>query len=260
MSIVSGVYKITLVADGRIYIGSSADIHGRWVEHTTRQEQVIGKAIEKYGKDAFEFEIIEICSPTKEILQEREQFYLDQLQPFPWINNQGFNIAPNAYTPLGIRRSDETKKKMSEVWHKNRDEAYYLQLSENMKGDKNPAKRPEVRAKISNSRKGQTWKHDTERMEKHRAARTGRKRSEQAKANMSEAQRKNNTRSEVAKEKFYLAQRKLYEIMRPDSSVFQMYSRELKSFCSENGLSYANLITTAKTNRPYKGGWLAKLV
>jgi len=77
---------------------------------------------------------------------------------------------------------------------------------------------------------------------------------------MSEAQRKNNTRSEVAKEKFYLAQRKLYEIMRPDSSVFQMYSRELKSFCSENGLSYANLITTAKTNRPYKGGWLAKLV
>lgn len=260
MSTVSGVYKITLLTDGRIYVGSSADISGRWSNHETRQEQLIGKMIKKYGKDAFKFEIIETCDPTKEILQEREQYYLDTLQPFPWVNNQGFNLAPNAYTPLGIKRSDDTKKKMSEVWHTNRDESYYKQLSENRKGDKNPAKRPEVRDKISKSRTGQTWKHDAERVEKHRLARTGKKYSDEAKTNMRLAQQKNNTRSAAAKEKFYLAQRKLYKITSPAGDTFQMYSRELKMFCIENGLSYANLITTTKTNKPYKGGWVAKLV
>ena len=260
MSSISGVYKITLIKDGRIYIGSATDIHLRWNWHRNSQVQLIGKMIKKYGKNAFTFEVIEEVEPIKEKLEEREQYYLDTMQPFPWNNNRGFNLCPNAYTPLGIKRSDETKKKMSEVWNNNRGESYFKQLSKNIKGDKNPAKRPEVRKKISESMTGKTWKHDEERIKKHIAARKGKKYSEESKERMRIAQQKNNTRSEEAKEKFYLAQRRLYEITTPEGNMFQMYSRELKSFCKENKLSYANLISTAKTSKPYKGGWVARLI
>jgi group I intron endonuclease len=260
MSTTSGVYKITLKEDGRIYIGSSADIYLRWKWHKNSQVQLIGKMIQKYGKDAFIFEIVEEVSATKAKLEEREQYYLDTLQPFPWNKNRGFNLSPTAYTCLGVKRSEETKKKMREAWHTNRGAAYYKQLSENVKGDKNPAKRLEVRDKISKSRLGQTWKDDPGRMTKHIAARKGKKYSDESKKNMSIAQQKNNTRSVRAKETFYLAQRNLYEITKPDSTMFQMYSRELKLFCVTHKLQYANLVTTAKTNKPYKGGWIAKLL
>jgi group I intron endonuclease len=260
MSIVSGIYKITLIQNGRFYIGSSANIKGRWKWHKQSQKQLIGKMIKKYGEENFIFEILEQVDPVKELLQLREQHYLDTLQPFPWNDKKGYNLAPHAYTPLGIKRTDETKNKMKEIWHKVRGQTYYKQLSERAKGDNNPAKRPEVKKKISESRMGQGWKDDAVRVAKHVSARTGKKYSEEARINMRLAQQKNNIRSDEAKEKFYLAQRKLYEITKPDKSTFQMYSRELKLFCIDNNLQYANLITTAKTNKPYKGGWIAKLI
>lgn len=260
MSIISGVYKITLTVDGRIYIGSAADIHKRWKWHRNSRVQLIGKMIKKYGKDAFVFEVIEEVEPIKEKLEEREQYYLNTLQPFPWNNNRGFNLCPNAYTPLGIKRSEETKQKMRESWHKNRGEEYYKQLSKNVQGDKNPAKRQEVRKKISEAMTGKTWKHDKERMQKHIAARKGKKYSDQARANMKAAQQKNKTRSAEAREKFSLAQRKLYQITDPNGNTFEMCSRDLKVFCKENSLSYSNLITTAKTGKYYKKSWIARLV
>ena len=91
MSTTSGVYKITLKEDGRIYIGSSADIYLRWKWHKNSQVQLIGKMIKKYGEDAFIFEVVEEVSATKTKLEEREQHYLDTLQPFPWNKNCGFN-------------------------------------------------------------------------------------------------------------------------------------------------------------------------
>lgn len=258
MSTTSGVYKITLKDDGRIYIGSSTKIEERWHWHKRNQSQLIGKMIKKYGVDSFIFEIIEEVEPIKEKLIEREQFYLDSLQPFPWVNNSGFNLAPTAYTPLGIKRSDETKKKMKNSWHLTRETIEYKQqASDRIKGDKNPAKRPEVAAKISKSKIGQIWAHDLERVQRHRLARLGKTRSEESKERMRIAQQKNKTRSDVAKEKFYLLQRTLYEITTPEGLKFQMYSRELKQYCKINGLQYSNLISTASTGKVYKKGWLA---
>jgi group I intron endonuclease len=260
MSTTSGVYKITLKNDGRIYIGSSAGIEDRWNWHIRSQIQLIGKMIKKYGKESFTFEIIEEVEPVKEKLIEREQFYLDTLQPFPWINNNGFNLAPTAYSPLGIKRSEETKKKMSNSWYESRGtDAYRQRASDQMRGENNPAKRPEVAAKISKSRTGQTWADNLERVEKHRQARLGTTRSKETKERMSIAQQKNNTRSAAAKEKFYLLQRTLYEITKPDQSTFQIYSRELKEYCKNNRLQYSNLITTAKTDKLYKGYRAIKL-
>ena len=217
--------------------------------------------INKHGKDCFDFEILELVEPTKEKLEEREQYYLDTLKPFPWNENSGFNLSPTAYTPLGIKRSDDTRKKMRESWHESRDtKEYKRQLRDRILGDKNPTKRADVRAKISKSMTGKTWKDDHTRVEKHRIARIGKKHTEETRINMKKAQQKNKTRSAAAKEIFYLAQRKLYEIENPNGYKFKMYSRELKIYCVENRLTYANLIGTVNTGKRYKGGWLARLV
>jgi group I intron endonuclease len=260
MSIVAGVYKITLLTDNRIYIGSSANISLRWQWHCNNSQQLISKMIKKYGRELFLFEIVEEVEPIREKLLEREQYYLDTLQPFPWNNKCGFNLSPTAYSVLGVTRSAKTRQKMKDSWHKSRGELYYKQLSERVSGNKNPACRPEVRQKISQAMTGKTWKNDVERVEKHRNQRTGCKFTDTAKANMKIAQQKNNTRSNEAKEKFYLAQRRLYLITTPENTQFEIYSRELKIFCKSHNLSYANLITTATTGKFYKKGWLAQLI
>lgn len=275
----SGIYQIILKTDGRSYIGSAINIESRWKDHqyfakTDPTRQVITRALAKHGIDKFEWKILEHCDT--EILLKREQHWLDVVRPFVDENN-GFNVRKIANSNFGITRSlesrrkqsekmkgvpktDEHKKNMSKSWHQNRTPEYYEMLSARIKGDKNPATRPEVREKISKSMTGKTWKHDTARIQKHVKQRKGKKYSEEAKKNMKLAQQRNKTRSKEAKEKFYLAQRRLYEISKPDGSIFCMYSRELKQFCIENSLTYSCLITTAKTNKTYKGGWRATLL
>lgn len=261
MSNISGIYKITLKTDGRIYIGSSANIEKRWKWHCQSDKQLISRAIRKYGVDNFLFEILEEVPACRDQLIEREQYYLDLLQPFPWNERKGFNLCKKAYSILGVKRSDETRKKMSDSWHKSRDnEKYKKQLSDRTKGDNNPSKQPSVAAKISASKLANPRKWTDEERKQMSISRTGRKYSDQAKENMKKAQQKNNTRSAEAKEKFSLAQRVLYRITQPDGSTFDIYSRELKDFCKIHQLGYGNLIGTVHTKKPYKRGWLAERI
>lgn len=280
MEVKSGVYQIILKEDGRSYIGSATNIDDRWRAHgnnalneNLKIKQVISHAIKKYGADSFEWKVLEYCDESQ--LLDREQYWLDIVQPFV-SNGNGFNVRKTANSNLGIVRSVESRTKqsnsmknkpktethkvnMSLSWYKNRGAEYFLNLSEKIKGDKNPAKRPEVRKKISEAMTGKTWKHDADRMKKHRERLTGRKYTEDQKKRMSTAQT-GLKRSAEAKESFYLAQRVLYRITSPIGEEFIMYSRELKEFCSKNNLGYANLITTAKTKKPYKKGWLAEKI
>ena len=83
---ICGVYKITNIINGKIYVGSSKDIEDRWWHHKYELNSRIHKnthlqnAWNKYKEHNFIFEIIEECSP--QIQFEREQYYLDTLNPF----------------------------------------------------------------------------------------------------------------------------------------------------------------------------------
>ena len=65
---VVGIYKITNKINGKSYIGQSNNIIRRISEHKSesyRQHEinkVLYKAIEKYGVQNFDFDIIEECS------------------------------------------------------------------------------------------------------------------------------------------------------------------------------------------------------
>ena len=73
-----GIYKFTNKINGKIYIGQSTNIEDRYNRHfradNTRNKPYFHRALEKYGKDNFNFEIIELCE--KEKLSEREKYWI----------------------------------------------------------------------------------------------------------------------------------------------------------------------------------------
>lgn len=90
---ICGVYKITNVVNGKFYIGSSNNIKHRWYQHKINlNDEIYGNthlqnAWKLYGEENFKFEIIGECTPAMQF--EREQYYLDTLNPF---EGRGYNI------------------------------------------------------------------------------------------------------------------------------------------------------------------------
>ena len=110
--IVAGIYQIVNLMNGNMYIGSSSDIPKRWRGHchllnkNKHHSPHLQHAWNKYGSGSFEFRIVEYCQCVKEVLIEREQYYIDLWRPV-------YNIAPNAVNGLGQEHSQEFKDNMS---------------------------------------------------------------------------------------------------------------------------------------------------
>ena len=81
-----GIYKITNLINGKHYIGQSVHIERRWTEHCIpSSNSTIGKAIHKYGKENFSFQVVEECSIEQ--LDEKEEYYINHYN----------SIVPNGY-------------------------------------------------------------------------------------------------------------------------------------------------------------------
>ena len=159
----TGVYAITNTLNGNKYIGSAVDIKSRWRVHTCHlnsnkhHSPYLQRAWNKYGKDCFEFTILECCE--KEQLIEREQFYIDSVKP-------SYNITQVAGSPLGVKRSKETKLRISmSKSGENCSAETRTKLSEVHKGKPSPRKgaklSEETRAKISAAQKGRVTSEET---------------------------------------------------------------------------------------------------
>ena len=107
-----GVYKITNTVTGDFYIGSSVNLRGRLSHHrlalngNRHANMHLQHSWNKYGENSFTFETLELCEQARVL--EREQFYIDNKKPT-------YNILPIAGSCLGVKRSKETKRKMSEA-------------------------------------------------------------------------------------------------------------------------------------------------
>ena len=107
---ICGVYTIrSVVKPERVYIGSSNDINRRWRGHrhllkNNKHSSVkLQNHYKKYGKKDLVFEMVEEFEFfSKEHLLEREQHYMDNLNPW-------FNINKIAGSTLGYKHTDETK-------------------------------------------------------------------------------------------------------------------------------------------------------
>jgi len=179
------IYKTTNIINGKIYIGQKKS-------ETFLAEKYLGSgvrlhsAIAHYGKENFKVEIIEEIQ-CSEMMDEREIY---------WINfynstdkNIGYNISTggnvnkrmlgennpfygkhhteeskekNAEKHRGLKQSAETiAKRVAKNKGKKRTEETKKILSEQKLGDKNPAKRPDVKLKKSLAAKGRVDSPET---------------------------------------------------------------------------------------------------
>lgn len=112
----AGVYLISNNVNGKCYVGSTVHLDQRRREHFSRLANNkhinahLQNAYNKYGREAFDFEILEtidIDDNIKDKLLKREQFWIDNLKP-------EYNILLVAGSNLGYHHTDETKRKISE--------------------------------------------------------------------------------------------------------------------------------------------------
>lgn len=111
----SGIYKILNKINGKFYIGSATDFYERWHSHkhylnnSNHHNSHLQRAWDKYWSTSFEFIILEECE--KEKLEEREQHWINTTN---CCNKEiGYNINFIANNASGVKRSPETKAKMS---------------------------------------------------------------------------------------------------------------------------------------------------
>lgn len=112
-----GIYAIFCKVSNNFYIGSTAksfkyrlDHHLSELKSNRHHSKYLQHSWNKYTESDFEFFILEVI-PKKEILDKKyildvEQMWLDYFSPT-------FNTCKTAYSPLGIKRSAETRAKMA---------------------------------------------------------------------------------------------------------------------------------------------------
>ena len=105
------IYRITNTVNNKKYIGVTTDPDRRKGEHlsgTTKGSKLVQRAIKKYGKDFFNFDILVEGDETK--LYNLEPAYIIQensLSPY------GYNIAEGGKGGKTGPLTEETRKKMS---------------------------------------------------------------------------------------------------------------------------------------------------
>jgi len=110
----AAIYKISSISkSSRFYIGSAVNPPERWLRHISQLRkgrhcnQFLQRHYNSHGEKDFLFSIVENCEVSQ--LIEREQFYLNLLQP-------GINLCLTAGSRLGVTSSLSTRMKISASW------------------------------------------------------------------------------------------------------------------------------------------------
>lgn len=110
-----GIYIIKNRINGKMYIGQSHSILCRWMAHRSVlrsgrcPNRHLQSAWNKYGENAFEFSILELCNV--EDLDNREEYWIKHFDAV----NHGYNIRDGGNTSRGWKMNDEGRRHISEA-------------------------------------------------------------------------------------------------------------------------------------------------
>ena len=142
----TGIYKITNLINGKVYIGQSIDIEHRWYQEKRLNgvNDHLKSAFLKYGLENFCFEILEECQ--QEELNKKECLYIKNYNSFD--RNFGYNETTGGskgHIQRGRKLSQKTREKISEAKKgKCFTEEHKKALSEAAKHRKKPTKAKKV--------------------------------------------------------------------------------------------------------------------
>jgi len=212
----SGVYRITCLPTGKVYIGSAVNLRNRCIQHRSglhtgrHPNSYLQRAWGKHGDDAFVFEVLElVLSP---FLIEREQYWLDRTRAYD--HERGYNMSRVAGSRSGVSHSAETRQKMAETHRR-------IMSS------------PERRAAVSRLHKGKVISDEQRRQTSLRQK------------GKPQPQEHLNAMTEITK--------KDYILTAPDGTEY--YVHGLGPFCREHGLDASCMSAVAEGKRPQHKGW-----
>lgn len=222
----SGVYKITNVNNGKIYIGSAKKFSTRYSQHINslrnnkHQNKHLQSSFNKHGENAFVFEVIEVVEGDKKTRTQKEQDYINE-QIYNW--SYCFNFKKETIQKersCFSKTPEETKRKREETTFKRYGKPYWSQTDEARQllkrvGNRKPSKEEiekiasKKRRKLSKehydklivhltsddkkqkmSKMSKEWWKDPEYREKVLSKKRGKKLSYETKQKMSEAKQR----------------------------------------------------------------------
>ena len=116
------VYKIVCRTNGKVYIGATKNPTNRWKKHRhearlNRYNTILYKAMNKYGVDEFEMDVLFGSRDKDYIFNEMEPFFIEQYDSTN--HEKGYNISKGG-EGASHPTSEETKQLLSEkatqVW------------------------------------------------------------------------------------------------------------------------------------------------
>lgn len=165
---ISGIYAILNIINGKMYVGSGINLKNRWKNHlielrlNRHHSTYLQSAWNKYSINNFIFTVLEyVEDETKLII--KEQYWIDFYKSYD--REFGYNVCQFAGNNLGRKASPETLGKLS-----------LLRLGRPRLED--------TKRKISETMKGRQFSVKT--LEKMSEAQKGKKKSDKFKKNMSE--------------------------------------------------------------------------
>lgn len=169
------IYKTTNILNGKFYVGQ--DLHNN--PEYLGSGLILNNAINKYGKENFKKETIEICN-TKEDLNKKEKFWIKELKS--QNREVGYNISDGGSG--GDTFSNNPNKEIIRERHR-------ISITERNKKDggwsSDPLKRKELSIKANLARTMKGYSHSRETRDKIGDAHRGKEVSEESRKNISKA-------------------------------------------------------------------------
>jgi group I intron endonuclease len=137
----SGIYCIRNLVNNKIYIGKAKDIYNRIANHNyaikiqdiTRINPYLLNSYIKYGKDNFEYIVVEYLPLDENLLSERELYWIEKFEATN--KEKGYNLRLDSSTGMITHKSTSEKisKRLKQEWKDGKRSNHGKKLSENWK-------------------------------------------------------------------------------------------------------------------------------